>query len=114
VIADALLEIQARARRDQSELRRRSTARAPLRQAERYAHELEELLLKGQRRVPDQLAEEIRLFVQEQSPENAPSLRDAVWAHAHRLLDLLFDLQELFQRESPSPLARSISISDVA
>jgi hypothetical protein len=114
VIADAIVEIQARQLRDDRELRRRARARAPLRQAEVYAHELEELLLKGQRKVPAELAEEIRVFVQEQSPEIAPSLRDAVWMHAHRLLDLLFDLQEHFQREMPSPLATSISISDVA
>lgn len=112
MISDAILEIQARRRRDERELQRRASATAPLRRAERYAHGLEELLLQGQRKVPAELAEEIRLFVQQQSPEIAPGLRDTVWMQAHRLLDLLFDLQELFQRELPP--AASISTFDVA
>jgi hypothetical protein len=114
VISDAIVEIEDRRRRDHGELRRRGTAMAPLRQAERYAHALEELLMQGRRQVPARLAQEIRLFVLGQSPEIAPSVHDSVWAHAHLLLDLLFDLQERFQRESPSPLARAISIADVA
>lgn len=114
VISDAVLEIEDRQRRDQRELRRRARARAPLRQAERYAHELEEFLLQGQRSVPAERSEEIRLFVRQQFPEIAPGLHDSVWAHTRRLLDLLFDLQEHFQRQSPTLLATSISVSDVA
>ena len=112
MISDAILEIQARQRWDERELQRRARARGPLRQAEVYAHGLEELLLNGRRKVPAALAVEIRLFVNAQSPEIAPGLRDTVRMHAHRLLDLLFDLQEHFQREMLS--AASISTSDVA
>jgi len=114
VISDAILEIEDRRRRDRGELQRRTTAIAPLRQAERYAHALEELLLQGRRQVPARLAQEIRLFVLAQSPKIAPGLHDSAWAHAHVLLDVLFDLQEQFQRESPTPLATSISFTDVA
>lgn len=105
MLADAIRDIEDRVRRDERERRRRSLRRAPLRQAEAYAHRLEELLLKGQPRVPADFAEEVRDFVQRQSPSLAPIPGSPTWMHAAPLLDLLFDVQEGFQLQSPVPVA---------
>ena len=105
MLADAIRDIEDRVRKADGERRRRSSLRAPLRQAEAHAHRLEELLLKGQSRVPADFADEIRLFVQRQSPRLAPGTSSPTWTHTASLLDLLFDVQEAFQFQSAAPVA---------
>lgn len=109
MLADALRDIEDRLRREDSERARRAAVKAPLRQAEAYAHQLEELLLKGTLQVPSDLAAEIRLFVESHTPRESPRLSERIWAHAFLLLDHLFELQERIQSHATGPAGRQMA-----
>lgn len=116
MFADAIRDIDERLHKDDVERRRRAALRAPLREAEAYARRLEEFLLKGEHRVPADLAQKIREFVQRQAPSMAPGGRSPAWTHGVLLLDLLFDVQEHFRLQitSRAPVAASITVFGAA
>ena len=99
MLIDAIREIEVCTRADRRERSRRAAARIPLRRAEAYTHQIEELMLARQRRVPADLAQEIRLFVEENPARSASGVSDRVWVDSGLLLDLLFDLQERVQHQ---------------
>jgi hypothetical protein len=114
MLSDAIRDINDRLRIDERERRRRAAVKASLREAETYAHRLEELLLRGQDRVPDDLAQEARRFVLRHSPRTAPGARNPVWTHAAPLLDFLFDLEEVLQVMQPLHPGASVAVVEAA
>ena len=99
MLADAIREIRACLDHSEQTRRERRELMAPLRRAELYEHELEELLLGDEATVPHGLSREIQRFVAVECPALADSRDDAVWSQTLPVLDLLFEFQELQQLE---------------
>jgi hypothetical protein len=97
MLADAIREIRTCFDHSEQTRRQRWALMAPLRRAELFEHELEELLLGGVATIPRGLAREIRGFVSVECPTLADSRDDAVWSQTLPVIDLLFELQELQQ-----------------
>jgi hypothetical protein len=97
MLSDAIAEIRHLLAAEDDRRRRRAEFVAPLRQAEDYAHRVEEVLVRGGRQVPAELADDIRDYVRAQAPELSQRLRPQLWDVAAAVLDLLFDLQEQLQ-----------------
>jgi hypothetical protein len=112
MLSDAIDEIRCRLAAEDERRRRRAEFVAPLRQAEDYAHRVEEVLVKGGQQVPADLAADIRDFVRAQSPELAQRLRPPVWEVAAAVLDLLFDLQEQVQHRMGRSAASAYVLED--
>jgi hypothetical protein len=98
MLADAIREIRSCIDQSEQNRRDRRIRMAPLRIAEDYEHELEELLLDDEGTLPAGLAGEIRRFVAGQCPALAGTHGDTLWTHTLQVLDLLFEVQELLQR----------------
>jgi hypothetical protein len=96
MLRDALREMQQAARVDERARRRRVEARAELTRAEAYAAEVEELVAREQRAVPEWLTAEIRRFVRGHSRRLARALGGQ--PRPAPVLDVLFDVQERIQQ----------------
>jgi hypothetical protein len=104
MIADAIREIRESLRR--ADHRRRQCRRPPaLTQAEEYAGHLEELMLEGVASVPAELRGEIHDFIAACSSAFARRLGRHERAPVV-LLDVMFDLEELLQRQSAAAVRR--------
>lgn len=99
MLADAIREIRTCIDRSEQTRRERRALMAPLRRAELYEHELEELLLGDEATIPSGLARQIRAFVSNECPSLADSREDEVWSQTLPVLDLLFELQEVQQQQ---------------
>jgi hypothetical protein len=95
MLSDAVREMELAARVDERARRRRLEARAELTRAEAYAAEVEDLVAREQRAVPETLAAEIRRFVRGYSRRLARAL--GTQPRPAPVLDVLFDVQERIQ-----------------
>lgn len=96
MLTDAIREMERAVRADAEARRKRLAARAELSRAEAYAAEIEELVERDLRTVPEGLSLEIRRFVRGHSRRLARALGNQ--PRPTRLLDALFDLQERIQQ----------------
>jgi hypothetical protein len=96
MLSDAIREMERAAHVDERARRRRIEARAELTRAEAYAAEVEDLVAREQRAVPETLAVEIRRFVRGYSRRLARAL--GTQPRPAPVLDVLFDVQERIQQ----------------